>query len=89
MEAAAEGAVGLSEARDGSPLSDAAASDDGDTVIGDSYGMDAADTGRSTLFYRTPAGCRGVHVVHPEIHVISPPLLPPESPESSLLARGW
>eukprot|EP00066_Takifugu_rubripes_P023739 XP_011613005.1 PREDICTED: phosphatidylinositol 4-phosphate 5-kinase type-1 gamma isoform X1 [Takifugu rubripes] len=44
MEAAAEGAVGLSEARDGSPLSDAAASDDGDTVIGDSYGMDAADT---------------------------------------------
>ncbi|TWW57710.1 hypothetical protein D4764_07G0004290 [Takifugu flavidus] len=47
MEAAAEGAVGLSEARDGSPLSDAAASDDGDTVIGDSYGMDAADTGKA------------------------------------------
>ncbi|KAF0042315.1 hypothetical protein F2P81_005847 [Scophthalmus maximus] len=40
MEAAAEGAVGLSEARDGSPLS---ASDDGDTVVGVSYGMDAAD----------------------------------------------
>ncbi|XP_068599601.1 phosphatidylinositol 4-phosphate 5-kinase type-1 gamma [Brachionichthys hirsutus] len=43
MEAAAEGAVGLSEARDGSPLSLAAASDDGDTVVGVSYGMDAAD----------------------------------------------
>ncbi|XP_044056695.1 phosphatidylinositol 4-phosphate 5-kinase type-1 gamma isoform X2 [Siniperca chuatsi] len=43
MEAAAEGAVGLSEARDGSPLSGAAASDDGDTVVGVSYGMDAAD----------------------------------------------
>ncbi|XP_071343530.1 phosphatidylinositol 4-phosphate 5-kinase type-1 gamma isoform X1 [Trachinotus anak] len=43
MEAAAEGAVGLSEARDGSPLSGAAASDDADTVVGVSYGMDAAD----------------------------------------------
>ncbi|KAM6938527.1 phosphatidylinositol 4-phosphate 5-kinase type-1 gamma [Lycodopsis pacificus] len=43
MEAAAEGAVGLSEARDGSPLSGATASDDGDTVVGVSYGMDAAD----------------------------------------------
>ncbi|CAJ1060202.1 phosphatidylinositol 4-phosphate 5-kinase type-1 gamma isoform X5 [Xyrichtys novacula] len=43
MEAAAEGAVGLSEARDGSPLSVAAASDDGDTVVGVSYGMDAGD----------------------------------------------
>ncbi|XP_068558529.1 phosphatidylinositol 4-phosphate 5-kinase type-1 gamma isoform X2 [Cebidichthys violaceus] len=43
MEAAAEGAVGLSEARDGSPLSGAAASDDGDTVVGVSYGMDAGD----------------------------------------------
>ncbi|XP_029905135.1 phosphatidylinositol 4-phosphate 5-kinase type-1 gamma isoform X4 [Myripristis murdjan] len=43
MEAAAEGAVGLSEARDGSPLSGATASDDADTVIGVSYGMDAAD----------------------------------------------
>ncbi|XP_078141711.1 phosphatidylinositol 4-phosphate 5-kinase type-1 gamma [Centroberyx gerrardi] len=43
MEAAAEGAVGLSEARDGSPLSGATASDDGDTVIGVSYGMDAGD----------------------------------------------
>ncbi|XP_073332616.1 phosphatidylinositol 4-phosphate 5-kinase type-1 gamma [Pagrus major] len=43
MEAAAEGAVGLSEARDGSPLSVTAASDDGDTVVGVSYGMDAAD----------------------------------------------
>uniref|UniRef100_A0A7N6F836 PIPK domain-containing protein n=1 Tax=Anabas testudineus TaxID=64144 RepID=A0A7N6F836_ANATE len=41
MEAAAEGAVGLSEARDGSPLSGAAASEDADTVIGVSYGMDA------------------------------------------------
>ncbi|KAM6963444.1 phosphatidylinositol 4-phosphate 5-kinase type-1 gamma [Aplochiton taeniatus] len=43
MEAAAEGAVGLSEARDGSPLSGATASDDGETVIGVSYGMDASD----------------------------------------------
>ncbi|KAM9384684.1 phosphatidylinositol 4-phosphate 5-kinase type-1 gamma [Pholidichthys leucotaenia] len=43
MEAAAEGAVGLSEAREGSPLSAAAASDDADTVVGVSYGMDAAD----------------------------------------------
>lgn len=41
MEAAAEGAAGLSEARDGSPLSVAAASDDADTVVGVSYGMDA------------------------------------------------
>uniref|UniRef100_A0A1A8EJJ0 Phosphatidylinositol-4-phosphate 5-kinase, type I, gamma a n=1 Tax=Nothobranchius korthausae TaxID=1143690 RepID=A0A1A8EJJ0_9TELE len=39
----AEGAVGLSEAREGSPLSVAAASDDGETVVGVSYGMDAAD----------------------------------------------
>lgn len=46
MEAAAEGAVGLSEARDGSPLSVAAASDDGDTVVGVSYGLDAADMGK-------------------------------------------
>lgn len=45
MEAAAEGAVGLSEAREGSPLSGAAISDDGDTVVGVSYGMDAADMG--------------------------------------------
>jgi len=46
MEAAAEGAVGMSEAGDGSPLSGAAASDDdGDTVVGVSYGMDAADMG--------------------------------------------
>ncbi|XP_058494273.1 phosphatidylinositol 4-phosphate 5-kinase type-1 gamma isoform X2 [Solea solea] len=43
MEAAAEGAVGLSEAKDGSPLSGDAASDDGDTVVGVSYGMDTAD----------------------------------------------
>ncbi|XP_038151257.1 phosphatidylinositol 4-phosphate 5-kinase type-1 gamma isoform X2 [Cyprinodon tularosa] len=43
MEAAAEGAVGLSEARERSPLSGAAASDDGETVVGVSYGMDAAD----------------------------------------------
>ncbi|KAM4629557.1 phosphatidylinositol 4-phosphate 5-kinase type-1 gamma isoform 2-T2 [Polymixia lowei] len=43
MEAAAEGAVGLSEAGDGSPLSGATASDDADTVIGVSYGMDAGD----------------------------------------------
>ncbi|KAK5930962.1 hypothetical protein CgunFtcFv8_027155 [Champsocephalus gunnari] len=39
----AEGAVGLSEAGDGSPLSGDAASDDGDTVVGVSYGMDAGD----------------------------------------------
>lgn len=50
MEAAAEGAVGLSEARDGSPLSGATASDDGDTVIGVSYGMDAGDMGNVTHF---------------------------------------
>ncbi|XP_074491715.1 phosphatidylinositol 4-phosphate 5-kinase type-1 gamma isoform X2 [Sebastes fasciatus] len=44
MEAAAEGAVGLSsEAGDGSPLSGAEASDDGDTVVGVSYGMETAD----------------------------------------------
>lgn len=43
MEPAAEGAVGLSEAGEGSPLSGAAASDDGDTVVGVSYGMDAGD----------------------------------------------
>ena len=41
----AEGAVGLSEAGDGSPLSGDAASDDGDTVVGVSYGMDAGDMG--------------------------------------------
>ncbi|XP_057696954.1 phosphatidylinositol 4-phosphate 5-kinase type-1 gamma isoform X3 [Corythoichthys intestinalis] len=39
----AEGAVGLSEARDGSPLSGAASSDDADTVVGVSFGMDAGD----------------------------------------------
>ncbi|KAM6921576.1 phosphatidylinositol 4-phosphate 5-kinase type-1 gamma isoform 3-T3 [Xenentodon cancila] len=44
MEAAAEGAVGLSEAREGSPLSGAAASDDADTVVGVGYGMDSAET---------------------------------------------
>lgn len=49
MEAAAEGAVGLSEAGDGSPLSGAAASDDADTVVGVSYGMDAADMGTMSL----------------------------------------
>lgn len=43
MEAAVEGAVGLSEARDGSPLSGATASEDGDTVLGMSYGMDPGD----------------------------------------------
>uniref|UniRef100_A0A3B4ALQ7 PIPK domain-containing protein n=1 Tax=Periophthalmus magnuspinnatus TaxID=409849 RepID=A0A3B4ALQ7_9GOBI len=43
MEAAAEGAVGLSEAGEGSPLSGAAASEDGDTVMGVGYGMDAGD----------------------------------------------
>ncbi|XP_061743805.1 phosphatidylinositol 4-phosphate 5-kinase type-1 gamma isoform X1 [Nerophis ophidion] len=39
----AEGAVGLSEAGDGSPLSGATASEDADTVVGVSYGMDTAD----------------------------------------------
>ncbi|KAM8875809.1 phosphatidylinositol 4-phosphate 5-kinase type-1 gamma isoform 3-T3 [Spinachia spinachia] len=43
MEAADEGAVGLPEAGAGSRMSGAAASDDGDTVVGVSYGMDAAD----------------------------------------------
>ncbi|XP_077464380.1 phosphatidylinositol 4-phosphate 5-kinase type-1 gamma isoform X2 [Stigmatopora argus] len=38
-----EGAVGLLEARDGSPLSGAASSDDADTVVGVSFGMDAED----------------------------------------------
>ncbi|XP_041746189.1 phosphatidylinositol 4-phosphate 5-kinase type-1 gamma isoform X4 [Coregonus clupeaformis] len=44
MEAAlpaAEGAVGLSEAREASPFSGATASEDADTVIGVSYGMDS------------------------------------------------
>lgn len=53
MEAAAEGAVGLSEAREGSPLSGAAASDDADTVVGVSYGMDAADMGTLSLIHFT------------------------------------
>ncbi|XP_072294586.1 phosphatidylinositol 4-phosphate 5-kinase type-1 gamma isoform X2 [Eucyclogobius newberryi] len=43
MEAAAEGAVGLSEAGEGSPLSGAAASEDGDAVLGVGYGVDAGD----------------------------------------------
>lgn len=55
MEAAAEGAVGLSEARDGSPLSVAAASDDGDTVVGISYGMDAADMGTLSYLNSNPS----------------------------------
>ncbi|KAM9504061.1 phosphatidylinositol 4-phosphate 5-kinase type-1 gamma-like isoform 4-T6 [Salvelinus alpinus] len=44
MEAAlpvAEGAVGLSDAREASPFSGATASEDADTVIGVSYGMDS------------------------------------------------
>nr|XP_046160360.1 phosphatidylinositol 4-phosphate 5-kinase type-1 gamma-like isoform X2 [Oncorhynchus gorbuscha] len=44
MEAAlpvAEGAVGLSEAREATPFSGATASEDADTVIGVSYGMDS------------------------------------------------
>uniref|UniRef100_A0A6Q2YS15 PIPK domain-containing protein n=1 Tax=Esox lucius TaxID=8010 RepID=A0A6Q2YS15_ESOLU len=41
MEAAAEGAVGLSEAREPSSLSGATASEDADTVIGISYGRDS------------------------------------------------
>lgn len=55
MEAAAEGAVGLSEARDGSPLSGAAASDDADTVVGVSYGMDAADMGTLSPVIPSPS----------------------------------
>ncbi|XP_056269857.1 phosphatidylinositol 4-phosphate 5-kinase type-1 gamma isoform X2 [Pseudoliparis swirei] len=59
MEAAAEGAVGMSEAGDGSPLSGAAASDDdGDTVVGVSYGMDAADmdaAGRKAFITEMPS----------------------------------
>lgn len=55
----AEGAVGLSEARDGSPLSGAASSDDADTVVGVSYGMDGGDMGRLDLYmfltYSIPA----------------------------------
>ena len=46
--AAAEGAVGLSnEARDGSSLSgaSASASEDADTVVGVSYGMDCGEIG--------------------------------------------
>ena len=49
MEAGAEGAFGLSEAREGSPVSGATASDDGDTVIGVSYGVDSGDTGMSLI----------------------------------------
>ena len=49
MEAGAEGAFGLSEAREGSPVSGATASDDGDTVVGVSYGVDSGDTGTSLL----------------------------------------
>lgn len=93
MEAAAEGAVGLSEARDGSPLSDdAAASDDGDAVVGDSYGMDAADMGKSTLFLRTPARPRAFVCVFFFLFIIiistTPTSMKPESPDSSLLAQG-
>jgi len=53
------GAFGLSEARDGSPLSGATASDDGDTVIGVSYGVDAGDTGTplSPIHCNLPCYC--------------------------------
>lgn len=58
MEAAAEGAVGLSEAREGSPLSSVvAASDDADTVVGVSYGMDAADMGNFVFFSQLLRPC--------------------------------
>lgn len=63
MEAAAEGAVGLSEARDESPLSVAAASDDGDTVVGVSYGMDAADMGMVPVIFSPPKKPYRVHGV--------------------------
>ncbi|XP_035271605.1 phosphatidylinositol 4-phosphate 5-kinase type-1 gamma isoform X1 [Anguilla anguilla] len=43
MEAAAEGAASLSVAAEGSPLTGAVASDETETVIGVSYGMDAGD----------------------------------------------
>lgn len=65
MEAAAEGAVGLSEARDGSPLSVAAASDDGDTVVGVSYGIDAADMGTVPDNRCEGDAGRGVHPERP------------------------
>lgn len=64
MEAAAEGAVGLSEARDGSPLSVAAASDDGDTVVGVSYGIDAADMGTvPDIYSKSTRVGKNVHFV--------------------------
>ena len=65
MEAAAEGAVGLSEAREGSPLSGAAASDDADTVVGVSYGMEAAGMGKLSLISDSPCAFN-VHSVSPE-----------------------
>lgn len=68
MEAAAEGAVGLSEARDGSPLSVTAASDDGDTVVGVSYGMDAADMGTLTPLDIKPHPSFNVVFHYPDIH---------------------
>lgn len=68
MEAAAEGAVGLSEARDGSPLSVAAASDDGDTVVGVSYGVDAADMGTLPPTYSDLHGSL-VFFLYPDTHV--------------------
>ncbi|XP_048844879.1 phosphatidylinositol 4-phosphate 5-kinase type-1 gamma-like isoform X2 [Brienomyrus brachyistius] len=43
MEADGEGAAGLAEAVEGNPSSVSAASDDTDTVVGVSYGMDAGD----------------------------------------------
>lgn len=76
MEAAAEGAVGLSEARDGSPLS---ASDDGDTVVGVSYGMDAADMGTWTPVTRSPLRLRCVCSVVPASLVTCP--TPPPRPK--------
>uniref|UniRef100_A0AAR2IGW6 PIPK domain-containing protein n=1 Tax=Pygocentrus nattereri TaxID=42514 RepID=A0AAR2IGW6_PYGNA len=44
MEAAAEAAAGLSEAGDDSPLSGAAASDEPEPGVGDSYGLEPGDT---------------------------------------------
>lgn len=86
MEAAAEGAVGLSEAGDGSPLSGAAASDDADTVVGVSYGMDAADMGTLSLFIETPL-CDCLAFVTIILTCCS--CCEAESPDSSLLAKDW
>lgn len=62
MEADGEGAAGLAEAVEGNPSRVSAASDDTDTVVGISYGMDAGDLGQCfpcMFFYVT-------YIVHSE-----------------------